>query len=428
MNKNTYSVMLNGVVVQNNVKVSGEILEVGFGVANVGTVVITDWVDSFSDIDEGKSIVKLAIFGDSRTDDSEYMNWPDYTKKYLDGVAGIRVHDIYNYAVSGQSISQQKVLCTPENIANANVVVIDIGTNDIQIMTNEDTFATDLETMIDVCLTAKKRVIIGVPDLFYTKDQAGSRGQGSVNYDRHKGIRSKCMSIAAKKGVYFIDKGQILGPILAQYVNPSITGSYVSLGLDPILYDNIHPTTYGRMILGREYAKSIMAVLMEKIDYATVDKLDLKANLDSPSFTGSVVVPAAVNANEAVNKGQLDAVAASSGTYTPTFSNLVNVGAVNITNAVYTKVGNIIQGRCTAVISAITIGLDTSFDFSLPQARNSHTNIFLCGNGARFHINTIVNGITYIQSINTGRFIFKALGSVGSSDIVTFNFQYDITQ
>jgi len=99
------------------------IVEVGFGVANEGTVVITDWVDSFSDIDEGKSIVKLAIFGDSRTDDSEYMNWPDYTKKYLDGVAGIRVHDIYNYAVSGQSIFSIKTAIIDLAYSRPNIIL-----------------------------------------------------------------------------------------------------------------------------------------------------------------------------------------------------------------------------------------------------------------------------------------------------------------
>jgi len=266
MNKNTYSILYNGQVVQNNVKVTGEISDIGFGCTATGSFIITDWVDSYSDIDEGKSIVKLALFGDSRTDDSEYMNWADYTKKYLDGVAGVRVHEIYNYAVSGQAIAQQKLLCTPTNIADSAVVIIDIGTNDIQLNTNQDTFAADLATMIDVCLTAKKRVIIGLPDLFYTQGQAGARGQGAVNYDLQKGIRAKAMTTAANKGVYFIDKAQILGSILAQYVNPSLSDSYVPLGLDPIVYDNIHPTTYGRMILGREYGKAILAVIMEKTD------------------------------------------------------------------------------------------------------------------------------------------------------------------
>ena len=42
----------------------------------------------------------------------------------------------------------------------------------------------------------------------------------------------------------------------------------------------------------------------------------LKANLASPIFTGSVVVPTAVNANEAVNKGQLDAAARPYKVYT----------------------------------------------------------------------------------------------------------------
>jgi len=176
------------------------------------------------------------------------------------------VHELNNYAVSGQNISQQKILCTTPNIQSSDIVIIDIGTNDIQANTNEDAFANDLRDMVDVCLASEKRVIIGLPDLFYTQAQSGARGQLTSNYQMHKGIRAKCMSVATEKGVYFLDKAQILGPILAQYVNPSISGSFTSLDLDPILYDNIHPTTYARMLIGKDYAKAILAVLMDHPD------------------------------------------------------------------------------------------------------------------------------------------------------------------
>ena len=60
------------------------------------------------------------------------------------------------------------------------------------------------------------------------------------------------------------------------------------------------------------YVSSIGTVSATDNILQAIQKLNgndaLKAPLANPTFTGTVIVPNAVNANEAVNKGQLDAV------------------------------------------------------------------------------------------------------------------------
>lgn len=477
MSKDTFSVLYNGQVVQNNIKVDGEILEVGFGISNTGNVTITDWVDSYSDVDEGKSIIKLAVFGDSRSDDSEYMNWVDYTKKYLDGVAGIRVHEINNYAVSGQAIAQQKLLCTPANIASSDVVIIDIGTNDIQLITNEDTFAADLASMIDVCIAEKKKTIIGIPDLFYTQGQAGSRGQASINYDRHKGIRAKAMSVAASKGVYFLDKAQNLGPILAQYVNASLPSNFTALGLDPILYDNIHPTTYGRMLLGREYAKAVMAVVMTNtpsiVGTGTKGQVPIWDGRSSQSGTSAltwdsttgltvgnnITASAATTANHVVIKSQLDAKAdtnntnltgdpkaptptagdndtsiattafvanaVTSGTYTPTITNGSNATGATLGYATYTKVGNIVTATVHVTLNVTAVSTTTNVLATLPVNRVSTTQ-YVTGTGYGVVGSTsTAPGVTQLEANTTQvrlSFVSPATGTGSANLVGTFSY------
>jgi hypothetical protein len=54
-------------------------------------------------------------------------------------------------------------------------------------------------------------------------------------------------------------------------------------------------------------------------------EVDLKANLASPTFTGSVVVPDAANANEAASKGQVDtALALKANLASPSFTGTVS--------------------------------------------------------------------------------------------------------
>jgi len=153
--------------------------------------------------------------------------------------------------------------------------------------------------------------------------------------------------------------------------------------------------------------------------------------VDKVQVNGTISASPAVSPNQVVVKSQLDAVAGTSGSYTPTVSASTNCVSPSALLSTYTKngnIGNVIKGRCTATVSAVSIGVDASFYFSLPQSRSYMSTSYICGNGTRFINNVITNGITYVNSINTGMFYFKVTGAIGNSDIISFNFQYDITQ
>lgn len=262
---NNFSILFNGMEVLGNKTITGEIIEVGFGTFWVsGTPMITlqDWVVTKNTKQGGKTPIRLAIFGDSRSAKEMPDTWPNWLRAYLDGWNGMRVHEITNYAVSGDSIAAQAALCTGANIANADSVIIDLGTNDIQAGTSETTYATTLEGMITTCQTYGKEVIIGVPDLFYGRDQAGAGvGQDTVGYYLGRGIRAKCIRTAADKGCKVVNKMEALGPIVSNYINASIEGSYASLDLDPIVFDSIHETAFGHQLIAAAYARAIAGVV-----------------------------------------------------------------------------------------------------------------------------------------------------------------------
>ena len=99
------------------------------------------------------------------------------------------------------------------------------------------------------------------------------------------------------------------------------------------------------------------------------DTIDLSNALN---VNGTIVASPATTANQVVVKSQLDAVAATSGTYTPTLTNIFNCTSLSVTNAVYTKIGNIVT---------VTVGYNSTsvaassmrFSVSLPFNRTSST-------------------------------------------------------
>jgi lysophospholipase L1-like esterase len=211
----------------------------------------------------GKGPIRIAIFGDSRSAASMPDTWPNWLHACLDGVAGIRVHEIKNYAIAGQSTAQQAAYCTPENIADVDLIIIDIGTNDMQGAVAEALYAQLLEGMVNTGQAAGVPVILGVPDMFYSRQQAGDGvGQFTQNYEKGRGIRAKCRRLGADKGCKVVDKSQTLGPIVANYISGTIPNSYATLGLDPIVYDTIHPTAFGHVLIAHAYARAIAGMLI----------------------------------------------------------------------------------------------------------------------------------------------------------------------
>ena len=83
-------------------------------------------------------------------------------------------------------------------------------------------------------------------------------------------------------------------------------------------------------------------------------------------IAGTISASPATTANQVVVKSQLDAVAASSGTYTPTLSNITNISALNLSSAVYTIIGNIVTVRIEGSYDPIAANTITQFSATLP--------------------------------------------------------------
>lgn len=258
-----FSVLLSGLEVL-NYDTPGEIIEAGLGSmasASGQQMGLYDWTLTRNKEDSGKRPMSVAIFGDSRTDKNMPDTWPQWMRKMLDGWHGLRVHEIRNFAVSGDVAASQAMHCTAENLAGVDIVVIDVGTNDIQASTNPDAFYNTVKGMVQIAVTAGKRVILGVPDQFYGVGQSEGPGQAAVNYGLGAAIRAKILRLAADTGSKIVDKQQCLGPIMAHYLNPAIPGGISALNLDPIVFDNIHFTAFGQQLIAGAYARAIAGLI-----------------------------------------------------------------------------------------------------------------------------------------------------------------------
>lgn len=124
-------------------------------------------------------------------------------------------------------------------------------------------------------------------------------------------------------------------------------------------------------------------------------------------------------------QAQIDARAiSSSGTYTPTATNVTNItsSTPNITS--WTKVGNIVTVFGTVTITA-TLAVASEVDISLPVSSNLSASTDLNGLGnsdASVASNIVING----DSTNDrAKVLFTAL-SVGGNGTIYFSFQYKI--
>lgn len=241
-----------------------EIIEAGFGGQGAagGSITVQDWTSTKGKPQRAPKPINIAFFGDSITAPTFHGNWPAQLANVLDLAFGIRVNFIQNYAVSGASSSAQAPLCTAPNIASYDVVCIMLGVNDIQGGATEQTFATNLANMIDVCQGAGKKVVVGLPTLFYGQGQAGAgKGQATTNYDLGKGVRAKCLRTCADKGVAVVNTWGVYGPVLADWVNPTLN-SLANLGRDPVVFDSIHPTQTAKLALAKAFASVIAGLLL----------------------------------------------------------------------------------------------------------------------------------------------------------------------
>lgn len=261
---NSYDVLLNGFVIV-NINTNGYIQDAGFGgYFNSGAtnllVNIYNPVKCINKKYTRNSFVSVKVFGDSisapRVD-----CWPIYLKKELEFSEGIRAWNVINKARPGDTVAQQLAVMQSVGVADADVVVIAIGTNDGQMQTDYTSFKANLSAMVNFCVTAGRPVLLCKFGLWYTQGQAGSGiGQPSGNYQNAFRYRNIVARVAAETGAKLLDLTEIEGPIAAYYVNSGLYVNMVGKG-DSFVHDNIHPTTMATKVIARAVARSVMGLL-----------------------------------------------------------------------------------------------------------------------------------------------------------------------
>ena len=362
-----YDVLINGFTIA-SITTQGPIDTIGFGAfftATSGTFAVNllypTVIRKYEGV--GSRFIALSVFGDSRS--SYRMEcWTEKAKKIADGSAGLRLWEIYNNAVAGQTSAQQLAVMQSVGVASGNIVVISIGTNDAQGQVGVSTYKANLEAMCDICIAAGKPFIVVKPPLWYTQAQSGGKGQPSANYQLTSQYRAICALVCANKGGKLVDIDAELGPIVSYYVNQSAAIDMVGKG-DPVVFDNIHFTGTANDIMATAIIKAVMGIIAHesKAKYHT-DWLTVKALNSWLINTGD-------------NPLQISATMD---------------GAVSLTGCVFKSSGAIVDGTAIA---------------KLPQilAPRFYTEWMIRGDAANSKVSIDTNGVVKIYGMSTNNYV-----------------------
>ncbi|WP_454740889.1 SGNH/GDSL hydrolase family protein [Citrobacter freundii] len=253
-------VLVNGVSFADIQITSGAIQWMGVGATNPNPTTgvvggnFTGWYSKSFKVAASPRSQFIGIIGDSISDGSIHGAWPVWAAEALDGSLGIRINGIENRAVSGQTLDQQIANLASNPFVNASVVVIFIGTNDIQGGNSLSAFQVSLNSLLNTLQSQGRQSVLVIPPQWILKtDGEGLPDNGTTNSSKGGDIRAAIGRIAADSGLQLVDATEITGPI-----NP---GYYSSPYADPMLRDLIHPTAYGYRILGYEIARAVAAQL-----------------------------------------------------------------------------------------------------------------------------------------------------------------------
>lgn len=260
-NFTSFDILLNGFVVT-TLTTPGFIIDAGFGgFFNSGLVNLAvrflNPVKIKSNGYTRNSFLAVKIFGDSISADRVDC-WPHYLKKELEFSEGVRAWSIINKAVPGDTSAGQLAIMQSEGVADANVVVIAVGTNDAQGLLDLDQYKSNLSAMVTIAQNAGKPVVLVKFGLWYPQALAGAGvGQNTGNYEFAARYRSVVSRVAAEKNVKLVELTDCEGPLVAYYVNPSLAVNMVEAG-DGVVHDNIHPTSMATMLIARKIARAVM--------------------------------------------------------------------------------------------------------------------------------------------------------------------------
>ncbi|MGG3235896.1 SGNH/GDSL hydrolase family protein [Priestia flexa] len=181
--------------------------------------------------------LNIIVFGDSITFGQGSISWAEYLPRILKGVKGITNVTITNKAVSGNSSAQQLTLMQSTDLSSYDMVLIMIGTNDIQGSVGESTYSANLQSMITLAKQNSRKVVIGIPPMWITKGYSNT-GFASVNYEGGAMYRADMMRLASINDCAVADVQSEIG-LIGQTNHQDL------------LFDNLHPNTFAEMLICR---------------------------------------------------------------------------------------------------------------------------------------------------------------------------------
>nr|NMN90517.1 hypothetical protein [Brenneria salicis ATCC 15712 = DSM 30166]RBP64847.1 hypothetical protein DES54_10672 [Brenneria salicis ATCC 15712 = DSM 30166]RLM31566.1 hypothetical protein BHG07_04730 [Brenneria salicis ATCC 15712 = DSM 30166] len=206
--------------------------------------------------------VKLVTVGDSTGDRNVTMQSQfEFAAQYLAGVGGCQVTDLLNLAVRGETAAQQATRLLETTISGYDFCLIQVGINDIQTQSGYDSFAETVLSMVNYCKSHSVIPIVGIPAMFYIRADITTTGimtdhigQDAANSHRGTLYRLKLMQLLGEQGVFF----NLMSHDAYGLVTPRLLVDARRF-VDPVMMDNIHQTTFGSMLMGMSWARSIAA-------------------------------------------------------------------------------------------------------------------------------------------------------------------------
>jgi hypothetical protein len=143
---------------------------------------------------------------------------------------------------------------------------------------------------------------------------------------------------------------------------------------------------------------------------------------DKVQVNGTISASPAVNPNQVVVKSQLDAIGATSGTYSPSFGNQVNISSLSATNSNYMRIGNTVTVSVSVSGSISTVDTITSYTITLPFSKTATNTVHKVGQVNTSVSGTHISGVVEFVSSNTAVMVsFKSTGISGTcSQNITF--------
>lgn len=201
--------------------------------------------------------IKILALGDSTSDPAVPCSQYDYMRQFL-GAAGLQVTELNNLAVSGENSAQQLVRFNAVGgLAGYDFCIAALGINDIQGGVAFTDYVANLVSMANTCRGNGVKFVLSVPTLWYSQAEAEDEGQEGQNTSNNNlGSRYRAAVIRAMEA-----EGSVISTIPMRMEGLITADLLTNSGVDPVLMDNIHPTAYGRMLMGYGHAATIIGLV-----------------------------------------------------------------------------------------------------------------------------------------------------------------------